>query len=109
MRKPWAWTVVAAIVVLGGGIARADDSRTELGATFVVASQNEDMESAGYPGGQLELAHHHGPIGVVAEVVSHGFTFEGGAEWAALAARLAFASWSGMTRHRDRLMPARID
>lgn len=91
MRAAWQTVVVVALLA---GVARADEASTQLGVNFVAAGESTSMHSGGLPGGQLELAHWHGPVAFVVEVGKVGDGDTDGGTWYGAGARMALLQGS---------------
>lgn len=76
-------------MILGSVSLAAAEDHVELGGHIVVASENSSPESAGYIGGELQLAVWSGPVGLVLYAGRHSWAWDGHVKWYGIAGRVA--------------------
>lgn len=79
-------------VALCATTARADDVHNRVGLAFVAAAETTSAQTAGFPGGQLELAHWHGPVALVVEGAHVRDSDSDGGSWGGAGARMVLGS-----------------
>lgn len=93
-------TVVALVASLSPSLASiaAADEHVEIGANFVVQSENNSREAAGHPGGQAQVTTWWNAIGLGVEVGHMSWAEESKATYASVGVKAALSDSSKCNR-----------